>query len=68
MCIAYAERLVPLLQHARSAHAAAKANAAAPEPSGLVAIEEILIHVLSHLGPAGKRKWSPYIPVVRSHL
>ena len=50
-CIAYAERLMPMLQHARNANAAL-ASMTVAMPSGPIAIEELLIHLLSHLEPA----------------
>ena len=58
-CIAYAERLMPMLQHARNAKAALQRPIPASGalfdvamPSGPIAIEDVLIHLLSHLEPA----------------
>ena len=54
-CIACAVRLMPMLQHARNAKAALEATPAGTNvamPCGPIALEDILIHLLSHLEPA----------------
>ena len=54
-CIACAVRLLPMLQHARNAKAALEATPAGTNvamPCGPIALEDILIHLLSHLEPA----------------
>ena len=50
-CIAYAERLVPMLQHAQAA-LERPTPASTTVACGPFAIEDVLIHLLSHLEPA----------------
>ena len=54
-CISRAVRLMPMLQHARNAKAALEPTPAGTHvamPCGPIALEDILIHLLSHLEPA----------------